>query len=99
MDAVYPIRIDPTFSDANWIRMNPSIPGAGSSVYAAAVDGSGNLYVSGCFTVVGDVIANHIAKWDGSSWGPLSSGMDNIVLLLSTSPRPAGGGQPRSGTC
>src|SRR5437867_9510958 len=27
-DAVYPVRIDPTFSDANWISLNPSIPGA-----------------------------------------------------------------------
>src|SRR6266567_4712670 len=27
-EAVYPVRVDPTFSDANWISMNPSIPGA-----------------------------------------------------------------------
>src|SRR2546428_1671013 len=31
-DAVYPVRIDPTFSDANWISMNPSIPGANVGV-------------------------------------------------------------------
>ncbi|HXJ60727.1 MAG TPA: hypothetical protein VNU68_29130 [Verrucomicrobiae bacterium] len=74
-DAVYPVRIDPTFSDANWISMNPSIPGADSTVYAAVVDGSGNLYIGGNFTVVGDVTANGIAKWDGRRWSALGSGM------------------------
>src|SRR6266566_1382460 len=48
-EAVYPVRIDPTFSDANWSSMNPSIPGADSTVLAAVVDGSGNLYISGDF--------------------------------------------------
>jgi len=74
-DAVYPVRIDPTFSDANWSSMNPSIAGADSTVLAAVVDGSGNVYIGGAFTVVGDVIANYIAKWDGSSWSALGSGM------------------------
>src|SRR5207245_3499654 len=66
-EAVYPVRIDPTFSDANWISMG-GFPGADGAVSAAVVDGSGNLYIGGDFTLVGDVIANHIAKWDGSSW-------------------------------
>jgi hypothetical protein len=73
-DAVYPVRIDPTFSDANWISMS-RIPGADNWVSAAVVDGLGNLYIGGAFTAVGDVIANHIAKWDGSSWTALGSGI------------------------
>ena len=39
-----PLSFAATFSDANWISMNPSIPGADSQVNAAMVDGSGNLY-------------------------------------------------------
>src|SRR6185295_6402196 len=58
---------NPTFSDANWISMG-GIPGANGAVRAAVVDGSGNLYIGGNFTIVGDVFANHIAKWNGSSW-------------------------------
>ena len=27
-EAVYPVRIDPTFSDANWVSLNPGLPGA-----------------------------------------------------------------------
>ena len=45
-DAVYPIRIDPTFSDANWISMGVSA-GASGTVRAAAVDAWGNAYVAG----------------------------------------------------
>jgi len=84
-DALYPVRIDPTFSDANWISMNPSIPGADRQVNAAVVDGSGNLYIGGYFTFVGDVIANYIAKWDGSSWSALGSGIGGYVHALAVS--------------
>ena len=77
--AVYPVRIDPTFSDANWVSMG-SIPGAGDTVYAAVVDGAGNLYIGGDFTAVGETVANYIAKWNGSDWSPLGSGMELLCL-------------------
>ncbi len=79
--AVYPIRIDPTFSDANWISMG-GIPGANGRVSAAAADGSGNLYIGGEFTLAGDVFATNIAKWNGSRWSALGSGVDNSVSAL-----------------
>jgi hypothetical protein len=64
--AVYPVRIDPTFSDADWISMG-GIPGVDATVYAAVVDGVGNLYIGGDFTIAGNVMANHIARWTVSS--------------------------------
>ena len=72
--AVYPVRIDPTFSDANWVSMG-GVPGANGKVIAAVIDGSGNLYIGGEFTVVGNTIATNIAEWNGSSWSALGSGM------------------------
>ena len=45
-------------------------------VSALAVGGDGNLYAGGYFTTAGGIAANHIAKWDGASWGALDSGMD-----------------------
>jgi hypothetical protein len=72
--ATYPLRIDPTFSDANWISMG-GIPGADSGVRAVVLDDFGNLYVGGDFTVIGDVVANGVAKWDGAAWSSLASGM------------------------
>ena len=74
-NAIYPVRIDPTFSDADWVSLNPGIPGPNGPVWAIAVDGSGNVYVGGLFTFVGTVPANNIAKWDGSAWSALGSGI------------------------
>ncbi|MGO8927466.1 MAG: hypothetical protein ACLQU3_11320 [Limisphaerales bacterium] len=86
-EAVYPVRIDPTFSDANWVSMG-GIPGASGEVLAAVTDGSGNLYIGGEFTVVGNTLANYIAEWNGSSWSALGSGMGGnspVVLALAVS--------------
>jgi hypothetical protein len=82
-----------TFTDTNWISMG-GIPGTDGEVYAAVVDGAGNLYIGGNFTVAGGVIANNIAKWDGNSWSAIGSGIsgppgwpisDGRVLALAVS--------------
>jgi HYR domain-containing protein len=45
-------------------------------------DGSGPaLYAGGYFTTAGGVAANRIAKWNGSSWSALGSGMAGIGTL------------------
>jgi hypothetical protein len=57
----------------------------GHAVYALTVfdDGSGPaLYAGGDFTQAGGVAANRIAKWNGSSWSPLGSGMNTGVSAL-----------------
>ena len=83
-NAVYPVRIDPTFSDADWINFG-GISGFNALVNAAVVDDSGNLYVAGNFTTAGSVSANRVAKWDGSAWSALGSGMNNAVNALAVS--------------
>ena len=82
--AQYPVRIDPTFSDANWISLG-GIPGANGHVDAAVVDGAGNLYIGGQFTIAGNALATNIAQWNGSSWLALGSGMNNSVEALAVS--------------
>jgi hypothetical protein len=82
--AVYPVRIDPTFSDANWISMG-GVVGTDGWVSAAVTDSAGNLYIGGQFTVAGNVSANDVAKWNGSSWSALGSGMDADVEALAVS--------------
>jgi hypothetical protein len=64
-----------TFSDADWVSLNPSTQGANDVVQTIAVDGDGNVYVGGNFTFIGTVAANGIAKWNGSTWSTLGSGM------------------------
>jgi hypothetical protein len=84
-NAIYPVRIDPTFSDADWVSLNPGLPGANNQVSAIVVDGTGNVYVGGSFTFIGAVPANYIAKWDGSAWSALGSGMSGTVNALAVS--------------
>jgi hypothetical protein len=81
-DAAYPVRIDPTFSDADWVSLSPGLPGANDRVYAIAVGAGGNIYIGGEFTAVGTAAANRVAIWNGSVWSPLGSGMDGRVNSL-----------------
>jgi hypothetical protein len=68
---------------ATW---SPVGGGVDFEVYSLAVfddDGPGPhlpaLYAGGYFTEAGGVEVNCIAKWDGTSWCPLGSGMGGIV--------------------
>ena len=74
-NATYPVRIDPTFSDADWVSLGL---GDERRVYALAVSGT-NLYAGGNFTTAGGVTANGIAKWDGHAWSALGSGFAGWV--------------------
>jgi hypothetical protein len=58
----------------------PSLGGAGTNgavnSLVAFDDGSGEaLYAGGTFTAAGEISATRIAKWDGTSWSPLGSGI------------------------
>ena len=55
------------------------------AVYALEVfdDGTGPaLFAGGEFTTAGGVSANRIAKWDGTSWSALGSGLGSYVYAL-----------------
>jgi hypothetical protein len=53
-------------------------------VDALAVSGS-DLYAGGYFTTAGSISAANIAKWNGSSWSALGSGMNSVVYALAVS--------------
>jgi hypothetical protein len=82
--AVYPVRIDPTFSDANWVSMG-NFSAVNGTIQAMAVDDAGNLYIGGTFTMAGGITANSIAEWNGGSWSALGSGISGSVLGLAVS--------------
>ena len=76
--ATYPLRIDPTFSDADWTSL-----GAGTDYYVQALAVLGNdLYLGGGFTNAGGIAVNRIAKWDGSAWSALGTGVNGRVHAL-----------------
>jgi len=68
--AQYPIRIDPTFSDADWTALGSGI---GDAQVQCLLKNGSDLYVSGSFTTPG----NRIVKWDGTSWSSLGTGIGN----------------------
>jgi Immunoglobulin I-set domain len=72
--AVYPVRIDPTFTDANWLGMGYNLD---ERVLAIATTNNAT-YVGGVFSTAGGMTANYVAKWDGGVWSPLGSGMNTF---------------------
>ncbi|HQQ62509.1 MAG TPA: hypothetical protein PLF22_02945 [Pseudomonadales bacterium] len=77
--AQYPLVIDPTVGDVNWVSML-GYAGTNDAVYAIATSGS-NVYIGGSFVVAGTVVAD-IAKWDGSNWSAIGTGLNDIVSAL-----------------
>ncbi|MCX6130156.1 MAG: hypothetical protein NTX25_13955, partial [Proteobacteria bacterium] len=47
-----------------------------------AFDSAGNLYAGGAFTTAGGIAANRIAKWNGTSWSSLGTGMNSSVRVI-----------------
>ena len=51
--------------------------GVGSTVFALALASNGEVYVGGEFTTAGGAAANRVARWNGTSWSPLGTGVSN----------------------
>ncbi len=77
----------PCVGDPAWLPTFGGMPGANGEVWAMATfdDGSGagpSLIAAGSFDGIGGVAANRIARWDGSTWTALGSGLNGIVTSL-----------------
>lgn len=70
-------RDDPTFTDANWSTLGSETALNGQVNALALMDG--DLYAGGTFTSVGGGTGNYVARWNGSSWAALGSGIDGPV--------------------
>ncbi len=83
-NAPYPVRIDPTFSDNNWVSLNGNRAlVSGHCVLAVTVDGSGNMYAGGgqflAYYTTNSLATANIAKWDGINWWALDSGINDFA--------------------
>jgi len=68
------------FDGSHWLTVNGEF---NDTIIALGFDSSGNLYASGYFTSVGGILANRIAKWNGTSWSALGMGLNlGIVNAL-----------------
>src|SRR5438093_8889619 len=73
--------------DEDWDGRFAGPPGVNGVVRTVAVAPNGDVYVGGDFTMAinssGNYFpANHVARWDGSGWSALGSGVNNSVNAL-----------------
>ena len=79
--ASYPVRVDPTFSNARLIPVLPASAGEiGGSV--AVADSNGRVYFGGDFSSQAGVPARNVACWDGNQWSALGQGVNGLVLAM-----------------
>jgi len=79
----------------SWLPTFGGQPGTSNEVKALLVfdDGGGPaLYAGGYFKSAGGVAVNYIARWDGSSWTPLGSGLGQSGVVNSLAVFDDGGG-------
>jgi trimeric autotransporter adhesin len=70
-------------------------------VQAVTVLPDGDIVVGGLFATVGGVSASNVARWDGSSWTTLGTGVNSVVFALASLPDGsviAGGSFTQAGT-
>lgn len=65
---------------STWTALGSGVTGLASFVAVAAIAFRGNdIFIGGSFTNAGNVVATGVAKWDGSNWSALGSGLDADV--------------------
>lgn len=74
------VSINTSFNRKGWSDIANDL--ASNTINQIAVDSSGNIYAGGAFTSVNGVTANRVAKWNGSVWTSLGSGVDGQVLSI-----------------
>ncbi|TVQ31870.1 MAG: hypothetical protein EA376_07735 [Phycisphaeraceae bacterium] len=83
---------------ATWSPLGSGVSGGDFPFVTALTvfdDGSGGgpaLYAGGDFTTASGVSTDNIAKWDGASWSPLGSGMNDNIRALTVFDDGSGGG-------
>lgn len=81
--AHYPIRIDPTLSDADWMTLGGLPTGLDGTVEAMVFEPTKSfLYVGGTFSSADGTPVANIAFWDDSAGLPPGAGMNGLVWAL-----------------
>ncbi len=80
------VRLSALDSDIGWKAVAPpalSGPDNGT-VWSSAFGSDGSYYVGGSFTDVGGRPMAGIARWDGTAWQPLGTGIAGTVYIIRT---------------
>lgn len=65
-----------------WSTLGGGIGGLVGSTVTSIVKHNGDIYVAGRFLAAGNTVAVNIARWDGSRWHRVGSGVNNDVHAL-----------------
>ncbi|MCA8975922.1 MAG: hypothetical protein KDC98_14465, partial [Planctomycetes bacterium] len=75
------------FATGTWSAMGDGFSDGGyPEMEAFATLPNGDLVAGGDFTRSGSTVVNGIARWDGTAWQPLGSGMNGPVFSLAVTP-------------
>jgi trimeric autotransporter adhesin len=71
------------WNGSSWSALGSGMSFSGSppAVYALTVLPNGDLVAGGMFTTAGGTAVNHIARWNGSTWSALGSGMTGTAFV------------------
>ena len=70
---------------SSWSPVGGGMSGGEVKALTVFDDGSGPaLYAAGTFSMAGGLPANRVAKWDGSTWSTLGTGVNGWVYALTT---------------
>ena len=67
--------------DERWQAGSGISNGADGPVYSVVQSGT-NLFIGGAFTAVGTVLASNVARWNGTTWSALGTGLNGFVSAL-----------------
>jgi trimeric autotransporter adhesin len=73
-------------SDDVFWQPGHGMPGVDNNIFALTTDAAGNLLAGGQFTVAGEAFAHRVARWNGSTWSALGTGLNNTVHALAVGP-------------
>ena len=69
-----------SWDGANWTALGTGLTGGSGFVAVAGIAFRNNdVFVGGSFTNAGGVVATGVAKWDGSAWSSLGSGLSPSI--------------------
>jgi hypothetical protein len=70
------------WNGVDWSALGSGTGGAQQDAVVTAIAVNGNdVFVGGAFTDAGGITVNHIAKWNGSEWSSLGSGITGMNLF------------------